>query len=124
CFGVFYCDSVPAPRRSTSYPQTFGTASTVSFKDTALPAIYPLSLHDALPISPPPTRLDRTAASSPTCLPGTWRRGRTQGCAGVRSEEHTSELQSREKLVCRLPLEKKNEITCLANVSHTNDEHI
>src|SRR5690606_41518133 len=26
---------------------------------------------------------------------------------GVRSEEHTSELQSRENLVCRLPLEKK-----------------
>src|SRR5690606_41027908 len=30
---------------------------------------------------------------------------------GIRSEEHTSELQSRENLVCRLLLEKKNEHT-------------
>src|SRR5690606_39390858 len=32
----------------------------------------------------------------------------TEGCSGKRSEEHTSELQSRENLVCRLLLEKKN----------------
>src|SRR5256886_12830776 len=37
------------------------------------------------------------------------RRGR-QGLLGERSEEHTSELQSQSKLLCRLLLEKKNEI--------------
>src|SRR3712207_7401846 len=39
----------------------------------------------------------------------TWRRGGTRRTAGTpRSEEHTSELQSRQYLVCRLLLEKKN----------------
>src|SRR5947209_12995763 len=33
------------------------------------------------------------------------------GCPGSRSEEHTSELQSRQCLVCRLLLEKKNQTT-------------
>src|SRR5690606_41038280 len=36
----------------------------------------------------------------------------------VRSEEHTSELQSRENLVCRLLLEKKKPITCAASQIH------
>src|SRR5690349_24250429 len=35
----------------------------------------------------------------------------TCGCCSTRSEEHTSELQSRRELVCRLLLEKKNQIT-------------
>src|SRR3712207_7291108 len=35
----------------------------------------------------------------------------TAGTVAVRSEEHTSELQSRQYLVCRLPLEKKNQYT-------------
>src|SRR5690606_28836022 len=42
--------------------------------------------------------------------PGTRRGGSHRECAGKRSEEHTSELQSRENLVCRLLLEKKNNI--------------
>src|SRR3712207_7866255 len=37
-------------------------------------------------------------------------RARADDCRGVRSEEHTSELQSRQYLVCRLLLEKKKEI--------------
>src|SRR5690606_40336467 len=37
--------------------------------------------------------------------------GETKGCHGARSEEHTSELQSRENLVCRLLLEKKKNIS-------------
>src|SRR2546421_6430185 len=81
------------------------------FNDTATTEIYTLSLHDALPIS------DMRAVSG--------------GCGGMmyhtliaaaphalcartaartvasRSEEHTSELQSRSDLVCRLLLEKK-----------------
>src|SRR6266436_10165509 len=63
------------------------------FNDTATTEIYTLSLHDALPI---PTVL------SPCCV----RAGPTPN-AWARSEEHTSELQSRLHLVCRLLLEKK-----------------
>src|SRR5947209_14210166 len=59
--------------------------------------------------------------------PGTSRRPATPGAqrgtlrgTGGRSEEHTSELQSRQYLVCRLLLEKKNEAFCLhANRKHT-----
>src|SRR3712207_8027636 len=92
------------------------------FNDTATTEIYTLSLHDALPISqrtrrrpadPPGGRSRRSAARSSSsgrgpstgarCPPG-WPR-----CASARrrSEEHTSELQSRQYLVCRLLLEKK-----------------
>src|SRR5216683_7406491 len=63
------------------------------FNDTATTEIYTLSLHDALPIHPDtPT----------TCL---WSFIARAG--DYRSEEHTSELQSRSDLVCRLLLEKK-----------------
>src|SRR6266511_6480333 len=64
------------------------------FNDTATTEIYTLSLHDALPIF-------RRAAV--LCGRATWR----PPFPGLRSEEHTSELQSRENLVCRLLLEKK-----------------
>src|SRR3712207_8623307 len=81
------------------------------FNDTATTEIYTLSLHDALPISLREAprnerrRLD-TPASERTGARGTetaraWRHLRR------RSEEHTSELQSRQYLVCRLLLEKK-----------------
>src|SRR5690606_41731000 len=87
--------------------------------------IYPLSLHDALPISVPARA--RPAVGHRDRLhpdrPGAARlrhglgRGRRAGrgpeaCRSRRrrSEEHTSELQSRENLVCRLLLEKKNTI--------------
>src|SRR6266513_3209101 len=67
------------------------------FNDTATTEIYTLSLHDALPISSLPT--SSSAAGRP-------RRG--PEARAMRSEEHTSELQSRFDLVCRLLLEKKN----------------
>src|SRR5476651_2898336 len=67
------------------------------FNDTATTEIYTLSLHDALPISrPAPPRAARRCRRSPAVA--RWR---------SRSEEHTSELQSRQYLVCRLLLEKK-----------------
>src|SRR3982750_1640491 len=70
------------------------------FNDPATTEIYPLSLHDALPISrrSRPGSTPRRARRAP-------RRGRRR--AATRSEEHTSELQSRSDLVCRLLLEKK-----------------
>src|SRR2546422_5199225 len=73
------------------------------FNDTATTEIYTLSLHDALPISFRPQALRRAAAY----IEQAWR---DQGYAVTRqerSEEHTSELQSRLHLVCRLLLEKK-----------------
>src|SRR2546429_6011265 len=67
------------------------------FNDTATTEIYTLSLHDALPISPP-TRFYECAGPESICV---------RNAIGQRSEEHTSELQSRLHLVCRLLLEKK-----------------
>src|SRR3712207_7489284 len=94
------------------------------FNDTATTEIYTLSLHDALPIyvhggERCPSRDDggedvegqrrrrgvRAAYEEEADgLPADRRRG------SRRSEEHTSELQSRQYLVCRLLLEKKNKI--------------
>src|SRR5262249_62398813 len=102
--------------------------------DTALPQIYTLSLHDALPISctslpacviegivalashaqkfhlnsPHKTigeRFEVSAATSQPLFSASPHRSRG---ANTRSEEHTSELQSLTNLVCRLLLEKKN----------------
>src|SRR5690606_41887898 len=92
-------------RRRAAAVLIAATHSLFSFTATATPEIYTLSLHDALPIcyshqstksSTEKTRL--ALLSSPYfCLCSRW----------PRSEEHTSELQSRENLVCRLLLEKK-----------------
>src|SRR5581483_8066586 len=69
------------------------------FNDTATTEIYTLSLHDALPIS-----RGRTPRRHRARVRRRWRPSRA---CGPRSEEHTSELQSRQYLVCRLLLEKK-----------------
>src|SRR2546425_5518698 len=94
------------------------------FNDTATTEIYTLSLHDALPIS----------ASGAV---GRHMRARDLGIAigdgvpaennaitdvdGVRSEEHTSELQSLAYLVCRLLLEKKKKKINTLDSKGTND---
>src|SRR5438874_9180007 len=83
---------------------------------TASTHSYTLSLHDALPISA------KTATCSCSTTRPTSRGSRTRSRSSTRSacprascrsrrrsEEHTSELQSRRDLVCRLLLEKKNE---------------
>src|SRR3712207_8648769 len=95
------------------------------FNDTATTEIYTLSLHDALPISLRWTRglgvssLDGAhaavvAGAGRGSHPAPTHRGRAGACrltrAASRSEEHTSELQSRQYLVCRLLLEKKKNI--------------
>src|SRR5947209_14958551 len=81
------------------------------FNDTATTDIYTLSLHDALPIS---FLFDRNytivTVNEATFLTNLHRhtdRSSLRPSVGERSEEHTSELQSRQYLVCRLLLEKK-----------------
>src|SRR2546425_9076158 len=84
------------------------------FNDTATTEIYTLSLHDALPISEtwkvPP---GACRAASGAVIHGPSGRSLSYGALvdrAARSEEHTSELQSLTYLVCRLLLEKKNEV--------------
>src|SRR3712207_7654065 len=98
------------------------------FNDTATTEIYTLSLHDALPIWAHASQL-RLVRPRVGHAPAVRRERRREGVPGwvrdrrpvrgrddedvppddrpVRSEEHTSELQSRQYLVCRLLLEKK-----------------
>src|SRR2546422_7279523 len=96
------------------------------FNDTATTEIYTLSLHDALPISPSsrsPSICTRAPPPGPSAS-GFPKSGgaSSKGCVTAsaripgsrsrsRSEEHTSELQSRLHLVCRLLLEKKKKTT-------------
>src|SRR3712207_8988959 len=75
------------------------------FNDTATTEIYTLSLHDALPICPVDRLGERELPLTHPVRPGA--RGRSSPSGLHRSEEHTSELQSRQYLVCRLLLEKK-----------------
>src|SRR6266508_6977419 len=79
------------------------------FNDTATTEIYTLSLHDALPIS---------SSSAPT--PAMSCRARCTNALRYRSEEHTSELQSRGNLVCRLLLEKKKQYSPTTHHSSAN----
>src|SRR3712207_7712819 len=93
------------------------------FNDTATTEIYTLSLHDALPISSVASASPGSdAAVDGTVVEGSGTPALVGGAVTVgsgrfstasatvvveRSEEHTSELQSRQYLVCRLLLEKK-----------------
>src|SRR5438552_9491439 len=75
--------------------------------DAATPEIYTLSLHDALPIRRSGVCSVMRAFSEPSkCSPPAGQRI-APGATPFRSEEHTSELQSPDHLVCRLLLEKK-----------------
>src|SRR5205814_10410942 len=104
---------------------------TISFTGTAPPAIYTLSLHDALPIFrvTRPFILTIVAKEKAPSIPG---KGELKlitfniciasyhsfcliEAMDKRSEEHTSELQSLRHLVCRLLLEKKKHA-----ITHTN----
>src|SRR2546430_5458009 len=86
------------PTLVTSPYQLF--SSFFFFNDTATTEIYTLSLHDALPICSV-----NVSCTSAFLLPV--RSSCPLLAASVRSEEHTSELQSQSNLVCRLLLEKK-----------------
>src|SRR5207248_11586514 len=84
------------------------------FNAPAPTEIYPLSLHDALPIYLRSDRWRRALHggrlrnADARDLPAQRRHVRRAADAARRSEEHTSELQSPYDLVCRLLLEKKN----------------
>src|SRR5258706_4419117 len=75
------------------------------FNDTATTEIYTLSLHDALPICWSSRQFGLACA-------GKHQRFRIANGCLLRSEEHTSELQSLTNLVCRLLLEKKKKLRC------------
>src|SRR3989304_6394436 len=73
------------------------------FNDTATTEIYPLSLHDALPIS--------ALFNKPIMLKNLFVISSAIITALCRAEEHTSELQSRLHLVCRLLLDQRRKQT-------------
>src|SRR5258707_7254017 len=91
------------------------------FNDTATTEIYTLSLHDALPIYDRPRQelLVHAGAAADVEIGVRWARRRSAEGGERRSEEHTSELQSRQYLVCRLLLEKKKKSTDRADVTST-----
>src|SRR5690606_41915770 len=110
---------------AVSHPSRFQVV--VFLNDPATPETYTLSLHDALPIwyrwqvslayytsAPTRSRIAFVAlipSNSDNLLPSYSIPIIPRNPASfTRSEEHTSELQSRENLVCRLLLEKKNKI--------------
>src|SRR5438105_8699431 len=90
------------------------------FVDSSPSEIYPLSLHDALPIcSTRPSCI--TTIRSAIVIASTWSCVTYTVVVFSRSEEHTSELQSRVDLVCRLLLEKKKTRYRLTTLpSHTS----
>src|SRR2546421_9234530 len=89
------------------------------FNDTATTEIYTLSLHDALPILGSWIFFVFFAWLNNPFSALFWTSTTT---SGLRSEEHTSELQSRSDLVCRLLLEKKKKNSAVMDTS--NIQHI
>src|SRR2546430_8658003 len=99
------------------------------FNDTATTEIYTLSLHDALPIyvgaivfsyaNGSAYEVEFVAANGETVAVVTLTPADVRPLEGreIRSEEHTSELQSQSNLVCRLLLEKKSE-ECVHRPGH------
>src|SRR5204863_7729072 len=100
------------PRQRRPIPQSH--LFLFSYNTPSTTELYSLSLHDALPIwtsgSPIVTSRSTRATSS---WRANWRR------PPPRSEEHTSELQSRRDLVCRLLLEKKKEMWLYSDASNS-----
>src|SRR5437764_11866209 len=87
-----------------SSSHNFQDLNFLSNNRTASPDIYTLSLHDALPIYAGNNRVSRRVVGRPPKASSELFLKHIE----VRSEEHTSELQSPMYLVCRLLLEKKN----------------
>src|SRR5690606_41307098 len=92
------------------------------FHACSTPRDTPVSLHDALPISP----ANRTSMPTLTGTLPSLNQVLTQPMArrsgSLRSEEHTSELQSRENLVCRLLLVKRKKVpTRATQIDYSSD---
>src|SRR5699024_11303206 len=107
----------PLPSLPLGSPLLSPCHSTISyfFLNYASPTDpYTLSLHDALPISS--HERWHSCAAAPATHARLPHRSSSPAGSSLRSEEHTSELQSRFDLVCRLLLEKKNGVT-FASVS-------
>src|SRR5258707_9769902 len=128
------------PPKSTLFP--YPSFFLFFFNDTATTEIYTLSLHDALPIlatSETPLRTIQNAwpmawldeehaveiVNAGPVMPNSMEMWLAPALAmvraivsGCRSEEHTSELQSRQYLVCRLLLEKKKYQLSLPVAAH------
>src|SRR5438874_8548257 len=91
--------------------------------DTSTTHLHTLSLHDALPICSPWPSVAHSRGPKPKRRPRSLPRiesafakftdSRARKSVNFRSEEHTSELQSRRDLVCRLLLEKKKKSTVM-----------
>src|SRR5260221_10557549 len=95
-FSVFFFLMIRRPPRSTLFPYT------TLFRSQAAPAcLFPVALGDYLASKPAHEPIDHVRWP-------VWMRDNLL----VRSEEHTSELQSHSDLVCRLLLEKKKKRTC------------
>src|SRR5437879_10147319 len=101
-----------------SHPTSVSVSLVLFFNASATPALYTLSLHDALPILRSGLVAGFAGKASLLALPHRNHGGDVApdvvgpvGAHGLaRSEEHTSELQSPMYLVCRLLLEKKTQI--------------
>src|SRR5439155_22476684 len=118
------------PYRSSAFPLLLFT---FFFSNAPAPTeLYTLSLHDALPISPSASETgaaEAAASSAPrrgSASSSSRKASAAPGAPAIknRSEEHTSELQSRGHLVCRLLLEKKK-VTKISDATRaTNLQHI
>src|SRR5438067_8937696 len=108
--------------RNDLVPIYIATRDIFFFNIMASTYIYTLSLHDALPISVHRARRARSAAANGGRVPAL-RTPRAEPAPGApRSEEHTSELQSRFDLVCRLLLEKKKDPSSPPSTACTSRE--
>src|SRR5690606_41818834 len=101
----FYFSLLPRPPRSTLFPYT------TLFRSMPYTSNFTLLIHD----------VDKDGAVSIGPWSGTEKE--SELIAELRSEEHTSELQSRENLVCRLLLEKKKKKN-IPNTTATTDLQI
>src|SRR3712207_8219618 len=95
------------------------------FNDTATTEIYTLSLHDALPICNGNVMPAASVGGNSAFSDGTATALVTVTPVNdvPRSEEHTSELQSRQYLVCRLLLEKNKTLNQPTVIDHVLDTH-
>src|SRR5258707_3953322 len=96
-FLLFFFLMIRRPPRSTLFPYT-----TLFRSGFPQPSRSLRRRSRAIPSRSLPRRSGRTAGSGPSAA--------ARGGTSARSEEHTSELQSRQYLVCRLLLEKKNKV--------------